>query len=289
MKPGRSWKRILACLLALPVAAALLTVSPLTTTGRRLRAVPLELPREQAHARVVEPSAAAYHPRRGTILVASDEGQIVELSLSGAELARYMLPGDLEGLAVHPDTGLVYVAAERGPTILEFDLDAGKVPRRWQVDSRELGSGHPNRQIEGLAFVPGPDGSPALLIAWEAQPALVARLEADLAPQGSFPQDNMKDTKLPAGIASPFAPGPHQLSGLTYDPPTGLLLVLSAEDRTITACTPDGTVRACYRLDISKPEGICLLPDGDAVICQEDKDTIWFYREFRGLLAGQGD
>jgi hypothetical protein len=55
-----------------------------------------------------------------------------------------------------------------------------------------------------------------------------------------------------------------------------LLLVLSAEERAITACTPEGTTRARYRLDISRPEGICLLPDGTAVICQEDNNTIWF-------------
>ncbi|UCG33066.1 MAG: SdiA-regulated domain-containing protein [Phycisphaerales bacterium] len=289
MKPRLSRKWTLACVLTLPVAAALLTVSPLTSTGRRLRAMPLDLLRQPAQATVVEPSAAAYHPNRGTVLVASDEGLIVELSLSGAELARYELAGDLEGLAVHPETGLLYAAFEQDPRILEFDLDVGEVLRQWCVEAPELAPRDPNRQIEGLAIAPGPNGSPALLIAWEARPALVARLDADLTPARSFPADNTNDFNLPTRIASSFAPGPPQLSGLSYDPPTGLLLVLSAQDRTITACTPEGAIRARYRLDISKPEGICLLPDGDAVICQEDKDTIWFYRGFRGLLASDSD
>lgn len=289
MKPHASWKWILACVLATLVAAALLTVSPFTTTGRRLLAMPLELPGEPIRVAAAEPSGAAYHPHRGTILVASDEGLIVELSPSGSEVARHGLPGDLEALAVHPETGLVYVAVERGPTILEFDLEAGMVLRQWHLDPRGLGHRHPNRQIEGLAIGPGPDGSPALMIAWESHPALVGRLDADLAESRSFPQDNMKITKLSTRIASSFAPGPRQLSGLTYDPPTGLLLVLSAEDRSITACTLDGAIRARYRLNISRPEGICLLPNGDAVICQEDTDTIWFYRAFQGQLVDDED
>ena len=279
-----------AALLILLVAAAL---SPLTPPGRRLRAEPLDLPAESTPTTIPEPSGAAYHPARGTILLVSDEGGILELTPAGTPIGRFDLPGDLEAVAVHPQTGTVFLGLERAAAVLEYDLDARHTIRRLGLDL-DRSPGFPkdhnaNQEIEGLCVVRQPDGSYRLLIAWESAPARVGTLDADLSPEATEAarQARARDgrpLRQSVRVHSAFAPGPRRLSGLTYEPDLGLLLVLSARDRTITVCDLHGKVAAIYRLSISKPEGICLLPNGDAVITQEDRDKIWFYRGLRQIL-----
>ena len=121
-------------LLIVLVGAAL---SPLTSLGRRLRAEPLSLPTETAPATIPELSGAAYHPARGTILVVSDEGGLVELTPGGAPLDRFDIPGDLEAVAVHPQTGTVFLGLERAETILEYDLDTRQTIRQLRLDLRD--------------------------------------------------------------------------------------------------------------------------------------------------------
>ena len=280
-------------LLIVLVGAAL---SPLTSLGRRLRAEPLSLPTETAPATIPEPSGAAYHPARGTILVVSDEGGLVELTPGGAPLDRFDIPGDLEAVAVHPQTGTVFLGLERAETILEYDLDTRQTIRQLRLDLSSWPGFPPhhslNQEIEGLCIVKRPDGSCRLLMAWESRPARVASLDADLSPAATDSArqacaGDSQPLRHPVRIEEAFAVGPRQLSELTYDAPSQLLLVLSADDRTMSVCDLSGQVLTTYRLDLSKPEGLCLLPNGDAVMTQEDEHKLCFYRGLRQILPAR--
>ena len=58
-----------------------------------------------------EPSGIVYHPIRKTLFVVGDEGEITEIQTDGTPLFIESLPGDLEGITVAPETGLLYVVA----------------------------------------------------------------------------------------------------------------------------------------------------------------------------------
>jgi uncharacterized protein YjiK len=296
MKPPSAPTLVLAVTSAVVILAAGVCFSPLTTTGRRLRAQPLGLSAETAQVTITEPSGAAFHPARGTILVASDEGGLWELALDGTRIDRFDIPGDLEAVAVHPQTGTAFLALERALTVLEYDLNSRQTIRVLHLEpSRGLRftpHHNPNHEIEGLCIVTEPQRPSRLVIAWESRPARIAVLDADLSPQAS---EEARRTTERSGrplsstirVQRAFAIGVRQLSGLAYEPGSRLLVALSAQDRTISVCDLHGGVLARFRLTISKPEGICLLPGGAAVITQEDRDRIWFCHGLKQVLAAQ--
>jgi DNA-binding beta-propeller fold protein YncE len=81
-----------------------------------------------------EPSGLVYNPLRGTLFVVGDEGEVEEIMTDGARLAHARVPGDLEGITVHPETGMLYILVEGGEVILEFDPDSRTVTRRFPVN-----------------------------------------------------------------------------------------------------------------------------------------------------------
>ena len=98
------------------------------------RAAPLPAPARFQPVEVVEPSAVVYHAGRRTLLIASDEGELDEVDLNFQVVGRFPLPGDLEGLALHPVAGTLLVSAEGEGFIYEFDLELRRPIRKLVVD-----------------------------------------------------------------------------------------------------------------------------------------------------------
>ena len=225
---------------------------------------------------VGEPSGLAFHEKRGTILLVDDEGTLVELDLDLKEKNRWKITGDLEGIAVHPDTGTVFMASEREGTILEFDLDLGKVVRTIAL---ALGSHpefqedrDPNRGVEGLAFVPGGDGN-ILYAVHEKAPARLVRFVGKFTAEESklAREADAKGSPTPyfAAVEKGWDVGLRTMNDLCYDVATKTFLVTGAKEKTIRVLDASAKVLRSFDLPGPYPEGFCLLPNGDALVVHD--------------------
>lgn len=106
--------------------------------------------------RIAEPSGIAYHPRRQSLFVVGDEGDVGEFGLDGVERNFRALPGrSMEGVAVHPETGLVYAVEEGNDRLLE--IDPGSLRPLREIDLERTFSGQTvlaeaQPGVEGVAF-----------------------------------------------------------------------------------------------------------------------------------------
>lgn len=101
-----------------------------------------------------EPSGAVWHEGRGAFLVIGDDGDLAEISASGALLNYWWVGGDLEDVTYSDSSSnLVYLADEGNSRAIEFDLSSGALTgRTWSFAdyiSSVSGSG-----LEGLTWVP---------------------------------------------------------------------------------------------------------------------------------------
>lgn len=105
-----------------------------------------------------EPSGIVFHPKRGTLFVVGDEGDIEEIKRDGTLVKqRRIRQADFEGITCNPSTGLLYAAVEGEEKIDEIDPEDFGVLREFaigrtfqgEVVLRAGGQG-----IEAIAFVP---------------------------------------------------------------------------------------------------------------------------------------
>lgn len=104
---------------------------------------------------VVEPSDLAFDPETGTFWTVSDEnGTLYRIAPDGAVSGKPLDIGgkDLEGVALDPKTGHLFVADEATAELIEVTR-TGEVLKRIQVDVRTGSFG-----IEGIAYDAAKDG-----------------------------------------------------------------------------------------------------------------------------------
>lgn len=229
---------------------------------------------------VKEPSGVAYHPGRNTVLVVSDDGVLVELDLDLKEKHRWRVEGDLEGIAVHPRRGTVYIAVERANEVLEFDLDSGSERNRFRV---ALGS-HPeyldardaNLGMEGIALVPAEsDDEVTVYVVIETAPPRLLRLTNLL----QMPAMHTLQVNQPVGTAvesQPMAmvdrgwdPGLRSLNDLMFDAATQTFLVTGARDKALRVLDASARELRTFELPGPYPEGFCFLPNGDGLVVHD--------------------
>ena len=104
---------------------------------------------------IVEPSDLAFDPETGTFWTVSDEsGTLHRIAPDGAVAGGALSLGgkDLEGVALDPKSGHLFVADEATAELIEVTR-TGDVVRRFKVDVRTGNTG-----IEGIAFDTAKDG-----------------------------------------------------------------------------------------------------------------------------------
>ncbi len=112
----------------------------------------------------VEPSGVCFHPHRKTLFIVSDEGEIAEIKTDGTPVFNQKIPGDLEGITVNPQTGLLYIVKEGDDVIIEFNPDTREVERIFPINREFQGNsnflqkqeGYDNG-IESIAYVADED------------------------------------------------------------------------------------------------------------------------------------
>ena len=239
------------------------------------------------------PSSVAFHAQRGTILVASDEGYIVELDMDLRKIDRYKVKGDLEGIAVHPTTGQVYLASEREGAILELDLDEGDVTRTIVIDfeshTRLEDVKGDNKGIEGLAFFPTGDAGYQLFSVLQAGPARLLQLSENINDGGKMSKrmrkrvrDRLESSKKRRGTVATVNVDDaiklklKSLSDVVFAPSLDALVVISSARKVALLYDPSaGNVLGQFKLPGKKPEGVTFLPDGELLVVDDEGGAWW--------------
>jgi uncharacterized protein YjiK len=218
-----------------------------------------------------EPSGICFHPLRETLFVVSDEGEITEIETDGTPVSRTTIPGDLEGVAVDPETGLLYVIIEGDDVILEFDPDKSELLRSFPLNRTY--QGNPNyiekkadrydNGIESIEFVKDekhPEGG-TFYIGNQWDPPCVMEVLIPLKTSREKTAEAHILRVLPLDINDPAA--------LFYDTKTGLLNVVNDADNILVEITLDGRIVREYAFLGDEQEGIARDDEGYLYIAQD--------------------
>ena len=220
---------------------------------------------------VVEPSGICYHAQRGTLFVVGDEGDVAEIKKDGTPVANYMVKGDLEAIAVVPETGLLYIGIEGEDVLLEFDPERGEVTRRFPIN-REFKGDHNFLQkqtdrydngIESLAFVPDknhPEGG-TFYVGNQWDPPMIMEVLIPLKSSRAAEAKAKIIRVLPFKMNDPAA--------MYYDLVTKRLNIVSDADNILVEVTLDGKMVKQYAFLGNEQEGICRDDEGYLYIAQD--------------------
>lgn len=224
----------------------------------------------------VEPSGICFHPIRKTLFVVSDEGEIAEIKTDGTPIFNLKIPGDLEGVTVNPQSGLLYVIVEGDDIILEFDPDKKEVTRKFPLN-REY-DGNPNyiekkekeydNGIEAITFVldeDHPEGG-TFYVGNQWDPPCIMEVLVPLKTSQAKTAEARIIRVLPFIIDDP--------SAMYYDYKTGLLNVISDADNILAEITLDGKLVREYAFLGNDQEGLTRDDEGYLYIAQDSGGII---------------
>ncbi len=216
-----------------------------------------------------EPSGICFHPLRKTLFTVSDEGAVAEIKTDGTPVFSMEIPGDLEGITVNPESGLLYIIKEGDDVILEFDPDNREITRTFPVN-REF-RGNPNflqkqegfdQGIESIAFVSDkdhPEGG-TFYAGNQWDPPFIMEI--------LVPLRSSQAEKAEARIIRVLPFKMDDLGGMYYDSRTGLLNVVSDADNILVEITLYGKLVREYAFLGDNQEGIARDDKGYLYIAQ---------------------
>lgn len=223
----------------------------------------------------VEPSDICFHPSRKTLFVVSDEGEVAEIKKDGSPIFNKKIPGDLEGITVNPETGLLYIVVEGKDVVLEFDPDKREVIRKFPVN-REY-KGDPNflqkqegydNGIESITFIPDkshPEGG-VFYMGNQWDPPCIMEVLIPLKSSQAETAEARIIRVLPFKMDDPAA--------MYHDPKTGLLNVVSDADNILVEITLEGKLVRQYAFLGDKQEGLARDDEGYLYIAQDSGGII---------------
>jgi len=265
-------------------------------TVAHVMAQPLSINSEFVTFPLDEPSGIARHTKRGTLIAVSDQGQLIEFD-EHFHVSRWLrFAADLESVAVHPVTGTLFVACENSNTIIEYDLDSDTIIRRLHIDfvsCPEFSSGLTRNQgVEGVTIVVSSAGESSLFVAVEASPARVVRLDANISACATKTAQEASASGTTVEqlvqVSEVYDVGLTRISDIAFEEQSGLLMIVSAGERVLKFADLRGHTSPNFRLPGAKPEGICLLVNGDALVV-DDSGGAWRLLSARAFVQSIAD
>lgn len=223
----------------------------------------------------VEPSGICFHPLRKTLFVVSDEGEITEIKTDGNPVFRLKIPGDLEGITVNHQSGLLYIVREGEDVILEFDPEKRQVSRIFPIN-REF-QGNPNflqkqegydQGIESIAFVADkdhPEGG-TFYAGNQWDPACIVEILVPLESSQGEEAEARIIRVLPFKMDDP--------GGMYYDRKTGNLNIVSDAYNILVEITLGGKLIREYAFLGNNQEGLAKDEEGYLYIAQGEGGII---------------
>ena len=285
-------KQILILILVVPVSVLLIFLLRQTQRFAHKQnsltgLAPIQLPHKSigniAPIPMRELSGITYHPQRQTVFAVGDEGDIYEIRTDGGLIRKGLLEQtDIEGITVHPETGLLYAVVEGDEVILEIAPQTFRVTRKFRVnrnfEGRELlkkgGMG-----LEAIAFIPNafhPEGgtfwvgNQSFSLKQGKEPSVICEV---IVPLLSSTASSDTD-KIEGQISRFFSLSIIDISGLAYDQERQCLLVMSDTTNLLQEITLDGNVRRQYLIPGHDQEGIVIDKMGFMYIVQENGEII---------------
>ena len=206
---------------------------------------------------VPEPSGLALDQDGLHLWTVSDQtGNVYRLTTSGSLVATLEVGGqDLEGIAVDPTDGTLFVTEEGMGQVLHLDRAGNLLETLTPAGLPAMG----NQGLEGITIDPNTghifllkEAAPGLLIEINREGIVLATTELDFA--GDY-------------------------SGLAYDIATGQLLIISDQSETLTWCTTGGQPVKSFATGLDKGEGIALDPESSVLYAVSDsRETLSSYQ-----------
>jgi uncharacterized protein YjiK len=218
---------------------------------------------------VKEPSGVAFDAKRGHAFVVGDSGQLVELDLSGQEVWRGKVKGDLEELAVHTPSGLAILLDETKGELIAWDPASRAERGRWMLDQAALLGQAPekdNNGFEGLAFreESGKPGGGVFYLGHQRGPAMIVAVSFDPAkPGGTLGADAVLSRWTLTEVKT--------INALTWVQSLGSLLVLDGKGHAIDILKIDGSSEAHVSLHGPQPEGLTMDSTGALWVADDQK------------------
>jgi uncharacterized protein YjiK len=224
---------------------------------------------------IPEPSGICYHPLRKTLFVVSDEGEVAEMKTDGALIFRQKVPGDLEGVSVNPETGLLYIVKEGDDVILEFDPVKREVTRTFPLNRSYNGDpeyiqkqeGYDNG-IESIEFIPDrehPEGG-SFYLGNQWDPPCVMEVHVPLKSCQEKVCEAHILRVLPLKMDDPAA--------MYFDFRSGLLNIVSDADNILVEIDLSGKIIREYAFLGDNQEGITIDEEGYLYIAQDSGGII---------------
>ena len=233
---------------------------------------------------VREPSGIAVHPRLHHLFVVGDEGTVGELEADGRTIRVDRVPGNLEDLVFHPDSGMLVLLVESPPGLVVYDAASHVEKRRIALDVASLlqsraPTGGKGRGFEGLAFRPEPGrpGGGVFYLAHQRSPAMVVAAAFDPLQAATVANESVVDR---------WRMDPYQhLTAISYDAPRSQFLLIA--DRRLVVLGTDGKTRARSEvLALVQPEGVCVDEAGALWIVDDPTGLVRFAGGVAALVGG---
>ncbi|MCK4363987.1 MAG: SdiA-regulated domain-containing protein [Candidatus Aminicenantes bacterium] len=225
--------------------------------------------------RFVEPSGICFHPLRKTLFIVSDEGEIAEIKTDGTPVFNLKIPGDLEGITVNPQSGLLYIVKEGDDIILEFDPDEREVKRIFPINREFQGNANflqkqkgYDQGIESIAFVSDkdhPEGG-TFYAGNQWDPPCIIEILVPLRSSRTETAEARIIRVLPFKMDDP--------AGMYYDSKTGHLNVVSDAYNILVEITLEGKLVREYAFLGDNQEGIAKDDEGYLYIAQGEGGII---------------
>ncbi len=222
-----------------------------------------------------EPSGIIFHPQLNSLFVAGDKGHLTQLSLDGNKLKEKKLQGgaNYEGITLDPATGLLYLAVEAHDRIVEVDPNSFDVLRQIELDRKFEGKeliNAGNGGVEGIAFIPGPDGGSFLLANQSKEfsgpdPSIIFEVKIDDSAGAPV-----------AKIVRYFSLGVTDMSDLYFDAERQQLYVISDTNNLLLITNLAGEIEQTYALPGETQEGITFDNTGALYIAQDSGSVLKF-------------
>ncbi|MFA5843070.1 MAG: hypothetical protein WC882_05405 [Candidatus Gracilibacteria bacterium] len=135
------------------VTSLLLTLVLSIPTTNAALAFPCSAGTDINSGSVTEPSDAIVYD--GQLWIVSDDGYLWKMGLDGSDKFSYYIGGDLEGLTVNRETGLLYAGKEEPNTIIEINPTTGTATgNEWYLGDYMV-SESSNQGLEALTYAEG--------------------------------------------------------------------------------------------------------------------------------------
>ena len=204
-----------------------------------------------------ELSGLCFNQDRTGLVACGDKGVVKNVSFDGEVSDIWENRGDMEGVAMNPSTGDIYIAVERAQEIHalaapDYAVQEPLFAVQEAVDGRFFNDGLETVEYykDDVVFV----GAQRDATLWQYK----------------------LDGTMVSKVNLPFAT---EIAGLCYDPDADLLWVTDSEAFKIFLCTVDGQLLATYDVPfIENAESICVDRKRKCVWVGSDEDDSKLYR-----------